>query len=226
MHFRASLCPVTTGRGIMRIFKLMVLSGLALAGMTTAGLSAEVEGKSYLAKERFQVRARAIQVRPDEDSKVSIGGKVSADNDVVPEVDLTYFLTNELALELIAATSKHDLGHSSGLDLGSAWALPPTLTLQYHFRPQASFSPYVGAGVNYTMFYNEKSGAVPDLDVGNGFGWALQAGADYWINENWGINVDVKKIFVDVDATLANGAVRANVDVDPWVIGTGVSYRF
>lgn len=210
----------------MTTYKTIVLASTFLAVFTLPVHAADVSGKDALAKERFQLRARAIQVRPDEDSWVNIGGHLSADNAVVPEIDLTYFLTDHLALELIAATSKHDIGHSSGLDLGHVWALPPTLTLQYHFMPQEAFSPYVGAGVNYTMFYGEKSQDVPDLDVGNGLGWALQAGADYWVNDHWGINVDVKKIFVDVDATLANGTVRSNLDVDPWVIGTGVSYRF
>lgn len=201
-------------------------AALVLALGSTAAFARDLPADP-LAKERFQVRLRAIDVLPDEESSVNIGGEVKADYAIVPEVDLTYYFTKNIAAELIAATSPHDLKHSAAGDLGSAWVLPPTLTLQYHFMPDSAFKPYVGAGINYTMFYAEDAdNGFYDLDVGNGFGWALQAGFDYWLNDHWGVNVDVKRIFVDVDATLNHGAVQANVDVDPWVIGAGVSYRF
>ncbi len=207
--------------------KVSIGVGVALAVLAAPAFAANVTGKSLTAKERFQVRLRGIQVHPHEDSWVNIGGEIDADNQVVPEVDLTYFLTDNWAAELIAATSKHKLTHSGGADLGSAWALPPTLTLQYHFQPHQAFSPYLGAGLNYTVFYNEDTASgFTDLNVGNGVGWALQAGADYWVNDHWGMNVDVKKIFVNVDASLNNGAIHGDLDVDPWVIGAGVSYRF
>ncbi len=210
----------------MRVSK-WVLAAMMAGFCGGPAVAAEVAGKPWDAKERFQVRARAIQVRPQESSSVNIGGKLNADNDIVPEVDLTYYFTDAISAELIAGTSKHRLGHSSGADLGTAWALPPTLTVQYHFGTKSAFQPYLGAGINYTVFYNEKTApGFSDLDVDNGFGYVLQAGADYWVNEHWGMNVDVKKIFVDVDASLNNGAIHGNMDVDPWVIGAGVSYRF
>lgn len=110
------------------------------------------------------------------------------------------------------------------------WILPPTLTLQYHFAPDNKFSPYVGAGINYSMFYGEDDDSgFQGLDVHGGFGYALQAGADYWINDRWGINLDIKYINleVDVDSSLNGTALRAdNVDLDPVIIGAGVSYRF
>ncbi len=89
------------------------------------------------------------------------------------------------------------------------------------------FSPYVGAGINYSYFYGEESGAgFTDLDVEGGVGVALQVGSDIWINENWGLNFDVKKLFLNVDGTLNNGGVRADIDLDPWIVGAGVSFRF
>ena len=89
------------------------------------------------------------------------------------------------------------------------------------------FSPYVGAGVNYSMFYGEDAKApFTDLEIEGGFGAAAQAGVDYWVSNNWGLNLDVKKIWLNVDAKLNNGAIRADIDLDPWVVGAGVSYRF
>lgn len=177
------------------------------------------------------IRGRGIAVMPDSGGSTSIGGSPEADNAVVPEVDFSYFFTDNIAAELIVATSPHDLsakGTSLGdLDLGDTMILPPTLTVQYHFSPKSQFSPYVGAGINYTMTYNEDDGKdTTALEADNGFGWALQAGMDYWVDEHWGLNFDVKKIWVDVDASINNGAITGNVELDPWIVGAGVSYRF
>lgn len=212
----------------------MRYTSLALALLATAATVATFSpaqardlGDGPWAKERFQIRARIIDVDPVVDSSVNIGGTVDADNAFTPEVDFTYFFTNNIAAELIAATSKHDVSYNGSTDLGEAWVLPPTLTLQYHFTPDSKFSPYVGAGLNYSIFYSEDAATgFNNLKVGNGVGYALQAGADYWINDNWGVNLDVKKIFLNVDAKLNDGAIRADIDMDPWVFGAGVSYRF
>ncbi len=184
-------------------------------------------GKTGWANERFQVRLRAIGVIPDEDSRVNIGGDVDVGDALVPELDLTYFITNNIAVEAIAGTAQHEIDYNGNTNLGNTWILPPTVTLQYHFTPDQTLSPYVGAGINYSMFYGEETGpGFTDLEVDGGFGFALQAGTDIWINENWGLNIDVKKIFLDVDGTLNNGAIRADIDLDPWILGAGVSYRF
>ncbi len=81
--------------------------------------------------------------------------------------------------------------------------------------------------MNYSIFYGEKAGeGFSDLNVDNSVGFAAQAGFDYWVSDNWGLNLDVKKLWLDVDASLNNGAIKADVDIDPWVVGAGVSYRF
>ncbi|PZO82293.1 MAG: OmpW family protein [Micavibrio aeruginosavorus] len=190
-----------------------------------------ISGSGWLAKERFQIRVRALGVVPAEDSSVSLGGtklseEIKVGNAFVPELDLTYFLTNNIAAEIIAGTARHEMDFG-GSNLGEAWILPPTLTLQYHFTPDRAFSPYIGAGINYSIMYAEDAGTgFSDLNVDNGYGPALQAGFDYWINDNWGLNFDVKKIWLNVDASLNNGAIKADVELDPWLIGAGVSYRF
>lgn len=155
--------------------------------------------------------------------------KTDVEHKATPEVDLSYFITQKVALELIAATSKHSI-EAGSFDLGNAWILPPTLTLQYHFTPDNKFSPYVGAGLNYSMFYGEDSGsAFNGLDVDGGLGYAIQAGFDYWLNENWGFNVDAKYIDLDVDVDVNLGATALNandVALNPFIIGAGVAYRF
>lgn len=204
---------------------LKVIVGVALLGQFAA--AAPSLAGDMLAAERFQIRVRGIGVLPSDDSSVNIGGEVDVSDAVVPEVDITYFFTDNIAAELIAATAHHELDYNGSTNLGDTWILPPTLTLQYHFMPEKDFSPYLGAGLNYSVFYGEDSGSgFTDLEVDGGLGYALQAGFDYWLDDNWGLNMDVKKIWLDVDASLNNGTIRADVDLDPWIVGAGVAYRF
>ncbi len=175
----------------------------------------------------WQVRGRIINVMPQEDSSVNIGGDINVGNRIAPEVDISYFVNDNVAFELIAATTKHNLSHSDVGALGSTYVLPPTLTAQYHFSPDKTFSPYLGAGLNYSVFYNEKNAnGITDLKVDGGVGYALQAGFDYWFDDHWGANVDIKKLFLNIDASLIGGTVTADIDLDPVIVGTGVSYRF
>ena len=155
----------------------------------------------------------------------------------MPELDFTYFLTDNIAAELILATTIHQasvVGSTLGnVDLGTVRLLPPTLLLQYHFLPKGDISPYVGAGINYTIFYDKSGGAgnnavtVSSIDYSNGFGYAFQVGVDFKIDDKWHLNADMKKIFLKTDINLNRGAVKVNdADVDPWIIGVGVGYTF
>ncbi len=174
----------------------------------------------------FMIRGRILGVIPQEDSRMNIPAEVEVDNSVVPEVDFTYFFTPNIAAELIAAVTPHDIKTNTGVDAGDAWLLPPTLTLQYHFTDLEGFKPYVGAGVNYTHFFNEDPGVLNAVDYDDSFGAALQAGVDIPIQDQWVFNIDVKKVWIDTTATFRPSGVRANVDIDPWLVGVGVGYRF
>lgn len=215
-------------------FVVACLSGL-LATATPGALMAKDAGD-------IMVRLRGLAVMPDEsgaanDGAVAIGGETDADDSVVPELDISYFITRNFALELVLATTRHSmavknssLGH---VDLGEVSLLPPTLTLQYHPFPDARFSPYVGAGLNYTVFFNANRGrgssgtSITDIDYSNGFGYAFQVGMDVQVKDRWYFNVDVKKLFLNTDVNVNNGLVRANdVDLDPWLVGVGFGYRF
>jgi outer membrane protein len=183
----------------------------------------------------FMVRLRGIAVIPRDHSDYvdPIGGHVEQTNAYVPEVDLTYFITDNIAVEAIAAITKHDgkaRNTAAGdVDLGSVWVLPPTVTLQYHPFPKERWSPYVGAGVNYTFFFNDDTpddGQVKSIHYSDSFGWALQAGLDYALTDSVYLNVDVKKLFVSTKARINDGAIHSKVDVDPWIVGAGIGYKF
>jgi len=208
--------------------KILLMVGVAGIAMMKLPAQAKDLGEGYFSKERFQVRLRGIGVFADGNGVVDgTALDTAVDNSFTPEVDITYFFAEHIAAELIAATAQHTVS-AGGNDLGDTWILPPTLTLQYHFTPDNKFSPYVGAGLNYSIFYAEDDATgFTDFNVKNGIGVAVQAGFDYWINKNWGLNMDAKYIDLNVDASVNNGALNAyDVDINPWIIGAGVSYRF
>lgn len=184
----------------------------------------------------FMIGLSVIGVVPNDGGHVDvIGGTPTVSNAVTGQLDFTYFFTPNLSANLIAATTRHDLevsGSALGLvDLGHVWALPPTLTLQYHPLPAERFSPYFGVGVNYTMFYSEGGGysaPVTSVDVRNAWGLALNAGLDVEIAPNWLLNLDVKWLYMrpDVAVETTVGRINATTNLDPWIFGVGVRYRF
>ncbi|MBL8641416.1 MAG: OmpW family protein [Alphaproteobacteria bacterium] len=203
-----------------------LLSTVALTGL--ASVAHADDYKNWMDKERFQIRGRMIAVLANGDGEVNgTSLKTGVDDAYVPEVDLTYFFTKNISAELIAATAKHTVS-ADAAKVGDTWILPPTLTVQYHFTPDNQFSPYVGAGLNYSWFYGEDSASpFTKMGVDGGLGYAVQAGFDYWINKNWGVNLDVKYIDLNVDVSVNNGALHAyDVDLNPVIVGAGVSYRF
>ena len=181
------------------------------------------------------VRVRAVNLDPanDSDAIPALGvpsDAIHVEDKVIPEIDFTYFLTRNIAAELVLTyPQKHDVT-LAGTKIGSFKHLPPTLTLQYHFQPDAQFRPYVGAGVNYTRLssVNLAVPGVGELDLENdSIGGALQAGFDVKLNQNWFFNVDIKKVWISSDVTLkATGAKVSAVNVDPVLIGIGLGYRF
>jgi outer membrane protein len=153
-----------------------------------------------------------------------------------PELDASYFLTPNVSLELIAATTKHDVwatGNSAGkVKVGSTWVLPPTLTAQYHFAQLGPVRPYVGLGLTVAFFYSpSRSATLTSLNaklggLSTGVGPAIDAGFDVPLGNNFTANVDVKQIFLTTSTRIAGGAIGAVTELDPTVVGVGVGYQF
>lgn len=213
----------------------LLLAALLASAVATPAMAAA--GDTY-------IRVRGIVVAPNEKSGGILPGlpneTVKVDNAVVPEVDITQMVTDNIGFELIAATSKHSVSGVSGTTggigkLASTWVLPPTLTAQYHLMPDAKVRPYVGAGVNYTLFYSEKASSAFEAAAGNtnvklksSFGWAAQAGIDIDLNEKMFLNLDVKYIDINTKGTLVTtglGTQTVKVNLDPIVVGVGIGFR-
>jgi len=212
--------------------KTILAALVAILGWSNMGMAQDAPTADF---STWQFRLRGIVVTPDESADIeAIGGDASISTAFVPEFDITYFFDENWSAELILATTKHDVeavGTAAGdIDLGSVWLLPPTLTGQYHFTG-GDFVPYLGAGVNLTLFYGVDEGPVADdVEYDTAVGFALQGGFDFMLNDKWFLNLDVKKLFLNttatVDATTALGAtVDADVDIKPWIIGFGVGVK-
>jgi outer membrane protein len=199
------------------------------------------------------VRIRAVDVVPNESSDlgkisgdaglvgaINPGAELTVDSNVIPELDISYYFTKNIAAELILALgTRHDVNIASNTgslgnqNLGSVNMLPPTLTAQWHFMPDQTFDPYVGAGLNYTHSFDHSltaSGVVPIRIDRNMFGFVAQAGFDVNLKDGWLINADVKYVTMntDVEAQLAPNTWTKidDLDINPWVFGIGIGKKF
>lgn len=211
---------------------------LALAlGAALAAAAAPAAAEDFQPKQKgtLMLNARISGVLTDaEDPILAAGGadsglKAKVGDDVMPTVGLTYFLTDNLAIEAIAGTTQHEVkavGPGTDVKVHETWVLPPVVSLQYHFAPQAKVSPYVGAGINYMIFYGGDDENGFKVDIDDGFGYALQAGVDVALQGRWSANLDVKKVFFETDASINGGALKTKVKLDPWVLSAGLGYKF
>jgi outer membrane protein len=256
-----------------------ILLATTAAGLFSAAPAVAADLKVYKAPppvvdvwNPWMVRVRAVGVITRDDGSVSIpdpwtntvlatigrtanpvpGSVLSNSDTVIPEIDISYFFTPNIALELILGVTPHRVtgqGVLSGLDIGQTWVLPPTLTLQYHFTWFGAFKPYIGAGVNYSVFFNTSGANIPavvpltaplgatlavtSLTVKNEWAPAVQIGFDYMLNKHVGINFDVKRLWLSPDwhgaisvAGRAPVPMSGKDNLDPWLIGGGVTYKF
>jgi len=171
----------------------------------------------------------------------ALGGDLVFDDAAAPFVSTAYMLTDHISTELLLPWP-----FSHGIDLKTAGGgvaraadadlFPPTLSLQWHFNPDGPLRPYVGAGINYTMFSGEElrsASGLPDgarLDIDGSFGAALQAGIDLDLNDHWFVNAQVRWIDMDADAEVdlpaGGGSIGlGNFDVDPFMYGVAFGYR-
>jgi outer membrane protein len=205
-----------------KIIFALLMTGLFSLKNVNAQEAESTDDTSY---SKWQARFRVIAVVPSPDDDID-GADVDISTTFVPEVDFTYFFNKNISAELILATTKHDVEIENGADLGYVWLLPPTLNFQYNFYVD-KFKPYVGAGLNYTIFYGEDPGDVDDIDYDSAVGFSLQTGVDYNLNDKWFLNLDIKKLFLKTDVTLnGDSANKAEVEINPLVVGFGFGMKF
>jgi outer membrane protein len=199
------------------------------------------------------VRAGAITVDPQESSSdiwvgalgTDVAGtKATLDSDTQLGLNFAYMLTNNIGIELLAATPfSHNVGVKgmpggfAGLNgkLGELKHLPPTLSVLYYpLDASSAFQPYVGAGINYTWFFDTKLSSEAEgkgfsgLDMKDSWGLAAQVGMDYMLTDNIMLNAQVRYIDIETTGTthILGNKVKVDVDVDPFVYMVGLGYKF
>lgn len=237
--------------------KKTILSAVILSTLSLSALATGYKAGDIL------VRGGATMVNPDSGKAgVSLDGadlplSISVDDNTQLGLNFVYFFDSNWAVELLAATPfTHDVklhdptGATEsiyGIDLNGATLaevthLPPTLSAIYYFDSSSKFKPYVGAGLNYTIFFDEEFSSTPkaagfsDLELDSSFGIALQVGADYELNDKWHVNASVRYIDIGTDAKFdiedslgvggLEGKGKASVDVDPMVYSLMIGYKF
>ena len=199
----------------------------------------------------FVMRVGAVTVDPDSDSSdINLPGVPTLNTEVDDDTQLgiipMYMVTDNVGIELLAATPfEHDItlkGKGVKVPAGSTKHLPPTLSVQWYPRGgKSGWQPFVGVGVNYTIFFDEETdkqldetlnailGAEKvDLDLDNSFGLSAQAGVDIPFWNDWALSLEVWYIQIDTNATVRTdvGNVHFNTDIDPFVYNVGIAYRF
>ncbi len=194
----------------------------AAAAMTAMGLGAAMTATA--AQGDLVMRGRATLLDFD-NGQNGMPALVEADSKWIPEVDFTYYLTDAVSAELVLTyPQKVDIS-VNGSDAGSVRALPPTLLAQYHFVNFGTFTPYVGAGLNLTLFSKRSLLAGAAHTDKSSVGFAVQAGVDYDLGNQWSLNVDLKYIDMDTGVHVSGNKI-GTLDLNPWVASVGLGYRF
>ncbi|TRY33235.1 OmpW/AlkL family protein [Aliiglaciecola sp. M165] len=215
--------------------KINTLIAAAAIALTTSSAFAYEPGDMV-------VRAGLTNVAPDESSSnvfigaTDVGVGVNVDSNTQLGLNFAYFIDSNWAIELLAATPfDHDIGLNTVGALGSTKHLPPTLSANYHFMDaNSAFQPYIGVGVNYTIFFDEdftsanEAAGFADLSLDDSFGLSYQVGFDYMLNDKWLINASARFIDIDTEATFTNNGTpgKVDVDIDPYVYSLTIGYKF
>ena len=236
----------------MKHVAVPALLTLSIAATLSAPVSADYQAGDIV------VRGGLTSVQPESDKAgvyvEALGGNtplsLSVDDNSQLGLNVVYFFNGNLAIELLAATPfSHDVTihdpqavspgvfntNVDGINLAEVKHLPPTLSALYYFNTQSAFKPYVGAGINYTVFFDEEFTQAPeslgfkDLKLDDSWGYALQVGADFMLGENWLVNASARYIDIATEATFNIGddiAGSSDVDINPMVYSVMLGYKF
>ena len=211
----------------------MRIKSLAAAMAVAATLAPITSQAQSTSDNPWMVRVRAVDLLWQNGQTNTLSTlNVKAENQIIPEFDISYFFTKNIAAELVLTYPQqvNITAGSGNNNVGKITALPPSLLLQYHFTDLGAFKPYVGAGVNYTIFGNRQNfpalGNSVTVDHSS-LGVVAQIGADYMFDKNWGLNFDLKYATISTNVnTVAGGTNLGKLTLNPWMPAVGVTYKF
>lgn len=212
----------------------LALAGLAISASATTAAAQTVDLGNDLVAGSFLVRGRVVGVLPKHNGSTitRIGGHLNTSNSVSPEIDLSYFFTDHIAIEgetgILHTKLTAENTRLGTVEIGKVSSVPLFIVPQYHFLPHARFNPYLGVGLAIVPYFDDQpaGGLVRQLSVSSEVGAIFQIGVDYRVSGPWYANLDVKKLILSAHATANDGLLSASGQVNPWIIGGGIGYRF
>ena len=217
-----------TKRGNTMRLKSLVAAMAAVASLAPIASQAQSSGDNP-----WMLRVRAVDLLFQNGQSNALSTlNVKAQNEFIPEFDISYFFTKNIAAELVLTYPQqvNITAGSGNNNIGKISALPPSLLVQYHFTDLGAFKPYVGVGLNYTIFGNRQNfpalGNSVQVDQ-NSVGVVGQIGGDYMFDKNWGLNIDVKYATMSTNVTTVQGGTNlGKLTLNPWMPAVGVTYKF
>lgn len=208
-----------------------------VAAMAVVASLAPIAAQAQAAAENpWMIRVRAVDLLFQNGQSGGNGSvqalNIKAQNQWIPEVDVSYFFTKNIAAELVLTYPQqvNITAGSGNTNVGKITALPPSLLAQYHFTDLGAFKPYVGLGVNYTIFGNRQNFPALGNSVTvnqSSIGVVGQIGMDYMFDKNWGMNVDLKYATMSTEVkTVSGGTNLGTLTLNPWMPAVGVTYKF
>jgi outer membrane protein len=219
----------------------IVASGLLCLSALCAMLASAPASHAQTASDPFGLtagtvllRGRIVGIFPEKsDSTITvIGGHVQVSNSATPEVDVSYFFTDHIAVEAEAGVTHNSLSAEDtalgSIDVGKVWGAPVIALVQYHLLPRSRWNPYAGVGIAFLPYFDAQpaGGLVQELSVKSEVGAAFQAGIDVQITGRWYGNVDFKKLIVGSYASVDDDAITSSGHINPIIVGLGIGYRF
>ncbi len=183
-----------------------------------------------------------VAAPPLPDSRVS-----SLSSDTQPGVTFTYMVADHIGIEAILAlpfTVNAELEGGVPLatgspEIGSSKYLPEIVSVQYFpLKPESKFQPYVGVGLNYTLFFdgeasdalNASAAGPSTVNVDDSIGIALQVGADIEVADGWLLNASAWYVDADTDVTVSTTNIGDipinNVKINPFIFAVTVGKKF
>ena len=199
--------------------KKLLIAGLATIALSPLAASAYESGDII-------VRAGVTQVQAKNDHDPD---GVSANSNEQLGLNVVYMATDNIGVELLAASPfKHDINLEGVGVVGTTKQLPPTISVQYYMNNSSIVTPYVGAGINYTIFFDEnlEKLGIKNIELDNSFGLAFQVGMDINLGKNFGLNIDIRQIDIDTEVHSSNAVDGLDVFVDPTVYTIAALYKF
>ncbi len=203
--------------------KRLILSAIALSLFANVAIAQDSHHAG-----QWIARAGIGGVFPKSNNLKASVGTIEADDAYSLTLTGVYMLTDNIGLELLASAPwSHDIT-LDGAKVGNAKQLPPTLSMQWYTPAIGRIHPYLGVGLNWTMFFSESTtGALAgsNLELDDSFGVAVQGGMDWDLSDRWLVNADLRWINIESDVKL-DGTKLGNAKINPIVFSLNVGYKF